>query len=60
MSNPIRTHVLVCTGGGCIASGALAVAAGLAFRWLQRRRAAAGATPARGAPGARPGPAEGP
>ena len=27
--NNIRTHVLVCTGGGCIASGALEVCAAL-------------------------------
>jgi NADH-quinone oxidoreductase subunit F len=29
MSDAIRTHVLVCTGGGCIASGALQVSAAL-------------------------------
>jgi len=46
--------------GHYILAAALAIVAGLAFRWLQRRRAAAGAAPARRAPGARPGPAEGP
>ena len=29
MSTTIRTHVLVCTGGGCIACGALQLSAAL-------------------------------
>jgi hypothetical protein len=46
--------------GHYILAGALAVAAGLAFRWLRRRRARAGAGPSQGAPSPLPGPAEGP
>jgi NADH:ubiquinone oxidoreductase subunit E len=29
MSDGIRNHVLVCTGGGCIASGSLQVSAAM-------------------------------
>jgi membrane protein DedA with SNARE-associated domain len=46
--------------GHYILAGALVVVAGLAFRWLQRRRAAAGAVPRPASRSPQPGPAEGP